>query len=478
MPAPDPATVPDAGPIVVSNREPYVHETPESVTRPAGGLSAALDATMQATGGTWIAWGSGAADFTVAPDGRLAVPPSAPRYQLTRLAIDDDDLAGYYYGYSNQLLWPLAHRFISRATAPTGSYDAYRRVNEQFADAVVTALSAVPPAQPTVWFHDYHLMLAPRLVREQTTASVDLTHFWHIPWPTADTMTRAPGARALIEGLLANDRLGFHLESYRDGFLETVRRLCPAATVTDSAVEYERHRTEVYVQPIGVDDAEITETAATDAARQFWADTVADYGIADDETVLVSVDRLDYTKGILKRLDAIETLLRRRPDLHGQVRFIQKGTLTRSAIPAYERYQQRVRTRVATLNYRFGQSDWEPIVYIEDDIDRAGVLGLFAGADVGVVTPIIDGFNLAALEYVLAAAARGTGGDLVLSHFCGAAAYLEGAVTVNPHDTDQFATALEQTVDGQQTDWMSLVETARALSIDDWIAAGLPPDAR
>lgn len=476
MSGPDPSVSPGLnGLFVVSNREPYVHTGPETISRPAGGLTAALDATMRSTGGTWIAWGSGDADFTATPDGRLAVPPGESRYHLQRLQLDESDLDGYYYGYSNRLLWPLAHRFVSRVTAPPGARDAYRRVNEQFAGAVVDNLGT---DRQVVWFQDYHLALAPRFVRRRAPGPVHLTHFWHIPWPEPASLARAPGATALLEGLLANDRIGFHLDSYRQDFLDTVGRLCPDATVSGATVEYDGQQTEVYVQPIGVDAAEIRQTVATASPRQLWADMATRYGIGDEETVYVSVDRLDYTKGILKRLDAIETVLRRRPDLHGAVRFVQKGTLTRSAIPAYERYQQRVRDRVAALNHRFGTPEWQPIVYIEDEVDRQAVLGLLAGADVAVVTPVVDGFNLTAIESTLAAAAGGRRGELVLSRFCGAAVHLDGAVTVNPHDTDRFAAALERAVDGHPTKWASLVASAESLPIEEWIAAGIPECVR
>lgn len=474
MQAPD--SSPEVDPdelLVVSNREPYVHETPETIKQPAGGLASALDATMCTTGGTWIAWGSGAADFAVADDDHIAVPPGAPQYTLRRIPLSDADVSGYYYGYSNQLLWPLAHQFISRITTPTGAAAAYRRVNEQFADAVLDTLDSDSTTRPVVWFQDYHLGLAPRLVRDQATIDVQLNHFWHIPWPTPETFARAPDAEALLDGLLANDRIGFHIEAYRQRFLETVRQLCPDATVHGSAVEYDGHHCEIYVQPIGVDSTRIEQTTTTNEARQFWQSLRTKHGLGPEETIFVSVDRLDYTKGILNRLDAIETLLQRRDDLHGSVRFIQKGSYTRSAIPAYERYQQRIKTRIATLNHRFSQPDWQPIVYLDGDIERAAVLGLLAGGDVGIVTPVVDGFNLTAVEYVLAAAAWDGTGELVLSRFCGAAEYLDGAVMVNPHDTEQFATALAQVVDEQPTDWERLVERAQALSIADWIEAGL-----
>ncbi len=469
MPPDDPTLV------VVSNREPYIHRSPDTVDQPVGGLTAAVDATMRETGGWWIAWGSGDADFVVADEGVLGVPPTDPQYQLRRIPLDEPALEGYYYGYSNQVLWPLSHGLLDRVNVAPGFWERYRAVNETFATVVADTIETV--TSPLVWFQDYHLALAPRLLREQLGQSPRLQQFWHIPWPAPDLFARCPQAEQVLEGLLANDRLGFHVETYRQAFLSSVDRHLPAATVEAAGddpprVVYDGTETRVYVSPIGVDTDAVRRLASDESVRHEWDRLRSTNDIDTTETVLVGVDRLDYTKGIGHRLRAFEHLLERRPALHGTVRLIQKGSRTRAAIPAYRRHYHRIRDRIDRINDRFGTDDWTPITYIEGSLSRQRLVALLAGADVGLVTAIADGFNLIALEYALASASPD---ELLISEFCGAASYLDGAVTINPHDVAGTAAAIGRAIDDTtvETDWPRLTDQARALDIDAWLADGL-----
>lgn len=466
--------------IVVSNREPYVHETTERVIQPAGGLTAALDGALAATGGTWIAWGSGDADFTVADDGRIAVPPDAPAYQLRRLRLDDELRDKYYYGYSNQVLWPLCHQLIERVRIGPGFWDAYQAVNEQFATAIGEELT---DPRGTVWLQDYHLARVPRFLDGQIDDRVTVQSFWHIPWPPATCFDRCPQAGALLDGLLAADRIGFHTTAYADAFGATVKRHLPAATVVDDrTIRYRDTTTDLYVSPIGVDTDAVRTAATTPRAQDVWDRVVRAWEITPDETIAVAVDRLDYTKGILHRLEAIEQLLTSRPSLQGQFRLVQKGTNTREQIDAYARYQRRISAMIDRINNRFGTEDWVPIVYLPDTLPHEEVIGLLAAGDIGVVTPLADGFNLTALEYVLAR--NEEPGALVLSQYAGAAEYLnDGAYLVNPHDitamTEQLEAALDATSETRTHRWNRLREQAAELDITAWLAAGgITPTAR
>ncbi len=461
--------------IVVSNREPYIHRTPDTVDKPVGGLTAAVDATMRETGGWWVAWGSGDADFTVADKGIIDVPPEDPQYQLRRIPLDETALEGYYYGYSNQVLWPLSHGLLDRVNVAPGFWDQYRAVNETFATAVADTIKEV--TSPLVWFQDYHLTLAPRLLREQLGQSPRLQQFWHIPWPAPDLFARCPQAEQVLEGLLANDRLGFHIEAYRRAFLSSVDRHLSGATVmsTDDGpprVAYNGTETTVYVSPIGVDTDAVRRLASTASVRQEWDRFRSTYDLGATETVLVGVDRLDYTKGIGHRLRAFEYLLEQRPALRGTVRLIQKGSRTRTAIPTYRRHYRQIRDRIDRVNNRFGTDDWTPITYIEGSLSRQRLIALLAGADVGLVTSIADGFNLIALEYAVASTPPD---ELLVSEFCGAASYLSGAVTINPHDIAGTAAAIDRAINDAtvETDWDRLADQARTLDIDAWLADGL-----
>ena len=429
--------------LVASNREPYTHSYGDdgevTVSRPAGGLTAALDPIMQELSGTWVAWGSGDADFDVADDeGRVAVPPEDPAYEVRRLHLTDRQLSGYYYGFSNQVLWPLCHGMPTRATFDDEFWDFYTDVNETFADALVDSATT---ADPVVWFQDYHLAHAPRHVREELPEAF-LTQFWHVPWPSWETFRSCPQHRELLTGLLANDVLGFHDETYCESFFECVRAAFDDATVDEDAgeVTYAGHTTRVQSQPLGIDADAHAELAATEEAESFWASFQEAHALGDQ--VAVGVDRLDYTKGILQRLDALEHLWTHNPERRGTLTYVQKGSESRSRIDEYRELQADVERRVEEVNDRFGTEDWTPVVYDSSYYDREELAALYRRADVALVSPLRDGMNLVAKEYV--ASQLGDDGVLVLSEFAGAAEALgEEALVVNPNDTAAFATAVE-----------------------------------
>jgi len=424
---------------IVSNREPYTHGydgDEVTVSQPAGGVTAALDPIMQRLSGTWVAWGSGDADFEVTDDdGRVEVPPEDPAYTVQRLHLSDRALSGYYYGYSNQVLWPLCHDMPTRANFDGEFWRKYQEANGTFVDAL---LSCVDTDEPTIWFQDYHLALAPRLVRERLPDAF-LTQFWHVPWPSWGVFQLCPERRQLLEGLLANDLIGFHSESYCEAFCECVENVFDDAAVDGETITYDGHTTRVQCQPLGIDADQQAESAASVEADAFWTEFQSRHELGDQ--VAIGVDRLDYTKGILERLDALEWLWEHRPDQRGAFTYIQKGSESRTRIDEYRTLQQAVERRVAGINERFATEDWDPIVYDTDHYSRAELAALYRHADVGVVSPLCDGMNLVAKEYV--ASQLEDDGVLVLSPFAGAAESLgEHALVVNPNDTAAFASTI------------------------------------
>jgi len=435
---------------VVSNREPYRHEFGADgdveVDRPTGGLTAGLDPVMQRVGGTWTAWGDGEADFEVSDDGNaVAVPPEDPAYTLQRVPLSDAEVEGYYEGYANRTLWPLCHTATGTVEFDDDYWETYRSVNRKF--AAVTA--AKTDDDSTVWFQDYHFALAPRYLRSETDGL--LMQFWHVPWPAADVLRVAPHAEALLDGLLANDLLGFHVPRYCANFMRCAEELLENAVVDwgGNRVLYGDRPTRIEAFPLDVDADHIASVAdrAPGAGERFRRE----HGVAADRPLVLGVDRLDYTKGIPERLAALEHLWETRPELRGAFTFVQKGEESRESIAAYRDLQDTVERRVDRLNERFGTDDWRPAVLTTEFLDPETLYGLYRDADVALVTPVRDGMNLVAKEYV--AAQDDSDAALVLSEFAGAYDELGGAaVTVNPFDTPGCADGIERALrmDGEE----------------------------
>ncbi|WP_224333464.1 alpha,alpha-trehalose-phosphate synthase (UDP-forming) [Haloprofundus halobius] len=463
--------------VLVSNRQPYRHRHENGeivVDRPVGGLTAGLDPVMQQIDGTWIAWGDGDADAEVTDENDcVRVPPDDPGYTLRRVWLSDDAVDEYYYGYSNQVLWPLCHDLVGKTNFESRFWSRYREVNEQFAEAVVEQADE----ESAVWFQDYHLALAPAYAREALPETT-LFQFWHIPWPTWDTFRVCPQRRELLDGLLANDLIGFHTERYVENFLGCVDACFEAATVdVDSGeVEYDGETTLVRAFPLGV-DAERIGRLAGERDESFWSEFKAEYGIPDDSRVAVGVDRLDYTKGIPERLDALEHLFETCPEWRERLTYVQKATESRSDIPEYQRLQSEVDERIDRINERFATDSWRPVVRIDERLTNPELYGLYAHSDLALVTPVRDGMNLVAKEYVAAQADGSTDdGVLVLSRMTGAHDELgDTAVTVEPYDeaalADQIEGALTMPDHERERRMGALRESVLENDLDTWLAS-------
>ncbi|RBI58291.1 trehalose-6-phosphate synthase [halophilic archaeon] len=457
----DPASILEKELVLVSNRQPYQHSYAEDgsveIDRPAGGLTAALDPVLRRTGGTWIAWGDGEADGEVTDDdGTVRMPPEEESYTLKRVWLSDEDVSGYYYGYSNRVLWPLSHGGLWKPEYNDRHWARYQQVNERFADAAAEYATD----ESIVWFQDYHFALAPRLLRDAVDDAF-VMHFWHIPWPGWETFRACPQRQALLDGLLANDLLGFHIDRYCENFLDCVDECLDDAFVDRDAgeVRYDGRTTTVRAFPMGVDADEI-RTASEAADESFWREFQREYGIAPGTRTVVGVDRLDYTKGIVDRLDALERLWTTDPEWRGEFTYVQKANESRSLIPEYRDLQQNVEDAVERINERFGTDDWQPIVYIDDWLSEEELAGLYRHGDAMIVSAIRDGMNLTAKEYV--AAQTGDPGVLVLSDQTGAHEELgDHAISINPLQTDDFATAITSALTMDDADRRDRMETLR-----------------
>lgn len=431
---------------VVSNRQPYQHEPSPAgddvtVNCPVGGLTAGLDPLMQETGGTWIAWGDGDADEMVVDDGdRVQVPPENPAYTLKRVWLADEQVDGYYYGFSNQVLWPLCHSSLATVHSGQFYWEQYRQTNEQFANKIAEEVDD----SSIIWLHDYHLAVAPWLVRRQVGAGPTILQFWHIPWPSWDIFRACPYGTEILRGLLGNDILGFHVERYVKNFLRCVEAGLDDATIDwrTGDISFRGSATHVEAIPMGV-PVEKIQRKATQYETSDFKRFRERHNLRADSAIAVGVDRYDYTKGIPERIRALERLWTEYPEWRGDLTYVQKGTESRSRIPAYQRLQSEVDEEVERINDRFGTDDWQPIVQLSEYLSQEELYGLYRHADVAIVSPIRDGFNLVAAEF--GAAQVESDGVLVLSRQTGAHdVFGEDAVSVSPYNIGTFADRLNK----------------------------------
>jgi len=458
--------------ILVSNREPFVHcRTPEGeirVSAPAGGLTSALQPVMAASGGTWVAWGSGTADFDVTDAGdTVAVPPEAPTYHLRRLRLSPSEVEGYYIQTSNRALWPLCHSQLTRFVYDAADWLCYRQVNERFAAAVVGEAHGGPA---TCWVQDYHLSLVPGMLRRVRDLFVH--QFWHIPWPPPDILRVLPQARALILGLLGNHLLGFQTTGDARNFLAGVRRFVTEAVVEPprGLVRYKGRRTVVRTFPISIDVAGFEQSAllpeTTEIARRVRLEALPEGG-----HLLLGVDRVDYTKGIPSRFLAMARLLEANPDLAGRVTLLQVAVPSRAGVPEYTAYEQEMVDLAEQVNARFGRSGSVPIRLVRETLDQSTLAAYYRAADVCIVSPLQDGMNLVAKEFV--ACQEGRFGVLVLSRFAGAAREMREALLVNPYDVGATAEtlfrAVHMPVAERERRLNALRRRLRRNTIQDWM---------
>ena len=429
--------------MVVSNREPYQHVKQSDGTTgwvpSTGGVAVALDALMRDRGGVWVAHGSGDADRAVVDRyDRVIVPPDDPSYALRRVWLTPEEEQRYYEGFANEGLWPLCHEAHVRPVFRVQDWDNYRTVNDRFAAAIDNEL---PDVAAPVFIQDYHLALVAASVR-RSRPEVKTAFFWHIPWPHPDRLRICPWRREILSGLLANDLIAFQLERDRRNFIAAARDEL-GADVTRSTVRYQQRTTAVLAVPIGVDYDRIQRIASDPSVGTDMERLLAEFRIATP-IIGVGVDRLDYTKGIPERLDAIEALLSRRPDLRGRFTFVQIGVPSRSALKSYQEVEAEIDSRVAAINQRYAESGG-PIRYRKSALKMRRLVALFRLADFCIVSSLHDGMNLVAKEFV--AARDDLDGVLVLSELAGAVQELHDAVIINPYDVDGFADALERAVD-------------------------------
>jgi alpha,alpha-trehalose-phosphate synthase [UDP-forming] len=429
--------------IIVSNRQPYQHQLVDGQIRqviPAGGLTAALDPIMQACGGTWVAHGGGTGDRMVLESGnRVMVPTDDPSYALRLLWLTEEEERGYYYGFSNQALWPLCHNAYTEPVFDSGDWETYRAVNQLFAREVLDEIGDEPAVVLT---QDYHLALLPRLLRE-AGADVVSGQFWHIPWPNTDILRICPWQEEILDGMLGNDLLGFHLSSDCDKFLDAVARNLNAQVDSQfGLVDYQDEMTLVRPFPISIDFDSLDAEARTAEVESEMARLSQEFGLDTGRILGLGIDRQDYTKGIPHRLRAVERFLEKWPEYQGKLVFLQAGATSRTNINSYMQLTIDIESIVNRINERFGDGDWQPIAYWPTSFPSATFSALRRLASFCAESSLHDGMNLVAKEYV--ASRVDEDGVLILSAFAGAAQELSSSIIINPYASEQFADAIHQ----------------------------------
>ena len=426
--------------VVVSNREPVSHVWKEGqiqVVTPASGLVTAMDPVMRACGGVWVAQASGDADRETADArGRLRVPPDDPRFTLKRVWLTPEEEAGYYYGFSNEGLWPLCHIVHNRPLFRPEDWAQYRAVNEKFAAAVLEEIAGTE--SPMVLIQDYHFALLPSLIkRERPDARTAI--FWHIPWPNFEAFGICPWQDDILLGMLGADLVGFHTQFHCNNFLETVERTIEGRVEWDDfAVVRGHHTTQVMPFPISV--ATETEETAPVSANDLLPELETPI-----EFLGVGVERIDYTKGLPERFRAIRRFFERWPEYRRRVVFVQIASPSRSRIPRYQLLQQEIHEIVRRINDDIGEYDWQPIIYRDRHHDHREIRSWYRGAHFCVVSSLHDGMNLVAKEFI--AARDNDDAVLILSRFTGASRELRDALLVNPYDIEGTAEAIHRALE-------------------------------
>ena len=426
---------------VVSNREPYmhVHQGREAVcVVPPSGLVTALEPVLRACDGVWVACGSGDADATtVDMHDCLRVPPDDPHYTLRRVWLSAEEESQYYEGFSNEGLWPLCHIAHTRPIFRAADWECYQRVNQKFAKALLEEMQ--DSEEPVVFVQDYHLALLPQIIKK-ARPDARVAIFWHIPWPNPEAFGICPWQAEILDGLLGADLIGFHIPLFCNNFLATIDRVIESRTDREHmTVSRLGHTSLVRPYPISVAFDSIrapNEMLADDELEQQRAaerkQLLGNLGMRADY-LAVGVDRLDYTKGIVERLEAIGQFFEDHPWYRERLTMVQIAAPSRTRIPSYVDLRNHVEETVQRINSLYRTQHWQPIILIQRQCDHQEVSRWYHAADLCLVTSLHDGMNLVAKEFV--AARDDEDGVLILSKFTGAAVELPDALLINPYDT-------------------------------------------
>jgi Trehalose-6-phosphate synthase len=430
--------------IVVSNREPYMHIHEGKDIKcivPASGLITAMEPILKACSGLWIAAGTGDADKeTVNRHDKVEVPPDEPIYTLRRMWLTKEEENHYYYGFSNEGLWPLCHIAHTRPTFRNDDWKYYKKVNEEFAKAVIEETKN--EEEPFILIQDYHFALLPELIKkEKPKAKVAI--FWHIPWPNPESFGICPWQREILNGMLGADLIGFHTQYHCNHFLETVNNALESRVLWENFAVKMGGRT-TYVKPFPISIAFTLKDYDIESPKIKPSRLLSEYGLTA-QYIGIGVDRIDYTKGIVEKFLAIERFLEKNPSYVGKLTFIQVGAPSRTKLKTYSDTVSAVENETNRINLRFKYKNWKAIVLLKRHHSHEEIFPFYTSADFCMVTSLHDGMNLVAKEFV--ASRNQNDGTLILSRFAGASQELQGAIIINPYDIEKSADAIKSALE-------------------------------
>ncbi|HEX2866648.1 MAG TPA: trehalose-6-phosphate synthase [Ignavibacteriales bacterium] len=432
--------------LVVSNREPFMHKKEGSQIEcivPAGGLVTALEPVLRACGGVWIALGSGDADRETSDSrGKLAVPPDEPAYELRRVFISKEEEEGYYYGFSNEGMWPLCHITHTRPIFRLEDWMSYQNVNEKFAQTVLDEIK--DDTEPLILIQDYHFALLPFLIKSKRP-DARIAIFWHIPWPNPEVFGICPWKQEILVGLLGADLIGFHIQFHCNNFLESIDRFLESKINWEHfTVERQGKLTSVKPFPISIAFPEASDSSDSELLRvsginSFRESVLKKIGL-NAAFIGAGVDRIDYTKGILERFRAVERFFEKYPSFIGRFTFVELGAPSRTHIKRYHDLMAELDEAVEKINWRFQSENWKPIVFLKAHHSHQEINLFYKACNLCMVTSLHDGMNLVAKEFI--ASREDEDGVLILSQFTGASRELQDSLIINPYSIEEMADAI------------------------------------
>ena len=432
--------------IIISNRLPIqlqIHNGGITAIPSVGGLATGMKSVHSGGDSLWIGW-SGLTDEEIPENLVGDIDDALSKHGSSKVNLSQQEVDGFYYGFSNRTVWPLFHYFLEYSEFEIESWETYKKVNQKFADAIV----AKADDDDTIWVHDYQLMLVPQMVREKLP-NISIGFFLHIPFPSFEIFRTLPWRKEVLEGLLGSDLIGFHTYDYERHFLSSVRRIL-GLDVSFNDIYLEDRIIKVDSFPMGIDYKKFSDAALEHQQRSKAEQSELQQRLnnhkesAPDAKFILSIDRLDYTKGIAKRLNAFEYFLTKYPQYKEKVRLIILAVPSRSNVPQYQLLKREVDELVGRINGEFSTVSWTPIWYFYRSMPFENLIDLYTSSDIAWLTPIRDGMNLVAKEYV--ATRTDKTGVLILSEMAGAANEMNESLLINPNNFEQIADTIHQAI--------------------------------